>query len=57
MEKRAWVIHTLLECKDCGKQFHSYKNGQALAAKHAKHYGHYVTGEVALAIRYDGHKS
>ena len=54
MKKEIWVIHVLAECQDCGKQFENYKNGQALAAKHAKHYQHLVTGEIGLAFNYNG---
>lgn len=54
MNKSIWVIGVVAECEDCGKKFESYKNGQALAAKHAKHHGHKVTGEVVLAFEYDG---
>jgi len=31
-----------------------YKTAQALAAQHAKTYGHVVKGEVGLAFTYDG---
>ena len=44
----------MAECVDCGKVFDNFKNGQALAAKHAKDMGHLVTGEVGLAFTYDG---
>ena len=42
------------ECEDCGKVFTNYKNAQAVAAKHAKTYGHKVVGEVGLSVEYDG---
>jgi len=42
------------QCQDCGKVFQNYKNGQALAAKHAKDKKHLVLGEIVLAFRYDG---
>lgn len=54
LKKRVWKIHTVGECEDCGKKFQNYKNGQALAAKHAKHYRHRVRGEIGLAFDYDG---
>ena len=54
MKKSIWVVHVVAECQDCGKQFQSHKNGQALAAKHAKHYKHLVHGEVGLCFDYDG---
>jgi hypothetical protein len=56
MTKSSWVIHVLATCTTCGKEFSNYKNGQALAAKHAKQSGHLVTGEIGLAFRYDGTK-
>ena len=54
MKKKCWVVHVNATCQDCGKQFSYYKNGQALAAKHAKEKGHLVEGEVGLAFEYDG---
>jgi len=54
VRKGIWVIHVASTCEDCGKEFDNYKNGQALAAKHADKYKHKVTGEVALAFEYNG---
>jgi hypothetical protein len=54
LKKSTWKVHTIAKCKDCGKEFDDYINGQALAAQHAKKYGHLVTGEVGLAFKYDG---
>lgn len=54
MKKSIGVVHAVATCKDCGKEFQYYKNAQALAAKHAKKYKHYVYGEVGLAFDYDG---
>jgi len=54
MKKHIGVIHVNATCRTCGKEFMFYKNGQALAAKHAKHYGHVVEGEVTLMFEYDG---
>ena len=56
MKKDIGVTHNIAECQTCGKRFDSYKNGQALAALHAKTYGHIVTGEVGLSYTYDGTK-
>jgi len=36
MKKKTWKVHTIAKCEDCGKEFDNYKNGQALAAQHAK---------------------
>jgi hypothetical protein len=57
MKKGTWKVHTIAECEDCGQVFDNYKNGQALAAQHAKKYGHVVKGEVGLAFEYDGTKT
>ncbi len=53
MKKKIGVVHVSAECQDCGKRFDSHKNGQALAAKHAKDYKHTVFGEICLAFEYD----
>jgi hypothetical protein len=57
MKKKTWKVHTIAKCDDCGMVFENYKNGQALAAKHAKSKGHVVRGEIGLAFEYDGTKS
>lgn len=57
LKKSISVVHVLAECEDCGKQFENYKNGQALAAKHAKDKKHKVTGDIGLAFVYDGRDS
>jgi len=54
MKKATWKVHAIAQCEDCGKEFQNYKNGQALAAQHAKKYKHVVNGEVGLAFKYDG---
>lgn len=54
LKKSCWVVHVAATCEDCGKEFQSYKNGQALAAIHAKSKGHHVVGEVGIAFDYDG---
>jgi len=54
MQKSIGVVHFIAECKDCGWNTQSYKNGQALAAKHAKHYKHEALFEVGLSGFYDG---
>lgn len=54
MEKTIGVIGCIAECDDCGLKFESYKNGQALAAKHAKDHKHKVSGELVLFFEYDG---
>jgi len=57
MKKSTWKVHTIAKCDDCGKEWQSHTNGQALAALHAKTYGHVVHGEVGLAFEYDGRKN
>jgi hypothetical protein len=54
MTKRTWLVHVIYKCEDCGKECESWKNGQAVAAKHAKQHGHLVRGEVGLAFEYNG---
>jgi|GEM_PF-2920447 len=54
MKKTIGVVHAVACCDDCGVEFMNYKNAQALAAQHAKKYGHIVKGEVGLAFEYDG---
>ena len=56
MKKSIGVIHNVAKCEDCGAKFEQYKNGQALAAIHAKKHRHRVVGEVGLAYTYDGRK-
>lgn len=50
------VVHGLAECEDCGWKTASYKNAQALAAIHAKRYGHTVRGELGISFSYDGRR-
>ena len=54
MRKGIGLLDVDLLCEDCGKIFNNNINGQALAAKHAKHYKHRVTGEITICIVYDG---
>jgi len=53
MKRKYGVVHGLAECQDCGWSTTSYKNAQALAARHAAHYGHRVIGEIGCAYEYD----
>ena len=57
MVKRIGVVSCIALCQDCGEEFLSYKNGQALAAKHAIKYKHSVAGEVGIAFRYNGRET
>ena len=50
--KTTSVVHAIGTCTVCGKEFTNYKNAQALSAKHAKHTGHIVKGEIGLAFEY-----
>lgn len=56
MEKKIGVVHVYARCEDCGKEFENYRNGQALAALHAKTHRHKVVGDVGLGFVYDGKK-
>lgn len=51
------VVHGIAQCDDCDWQTDSYKNAQAIAAKHAKKYGHKVRGELGIAFSYNYHSS
>lgn len=48
------VVHGVAICQDCGWHTESYKNAQALAARHAKAHGHHVKGELGISFSYDG---
>lgn len=55
MESRTYsVVHGLAQCDDCGWSTQSYKNAQALAARHARAHGHKVRGELGIAFSYTG---
>jgi len=47
------VVHAIVKCEDCDWGSESYKNAQALAAKHAKKYGHKVRGELGISFSYN----
>ena len=53
MSRKYGVVHGVAYCLDCEWKTDSYKNAQAIAAKHAKHYGHRVDGELGIAFSYD----
>lgn len=50
--KKTWKVHTIAECRDCDWRTEGYKNGQAIAAIHAKIKRHKVVGEVGLVFEY-----
>lgn len=54
MKKSGGVVHAQFQCETCGVEYGNYKNAQALAARHAKVYGHVVRGDVGLSFTYDG---
>jgi hypothetical protein len=54
IKKTIGVHHSLAECQTCGKQWADMNNAQAVGAKHAKHYGHLVTVDVGITIKYNG---
>ena len=47
-----WKVHALAWCETCGKEFTNWRNAQALAAQHARRYGHRTRGEVGFAFTY-----
>jgi len=54
MIKEFGKTHTIAECVDCEWRNENHKNGQALAAKHAKHYKHKVSVDLGITGFYDG---
>ena len=48
------VVHCIADCEDCGWHTESYKNGQAIAALHARKHHHRVKGELGISFGYDG---
>lgn len=54
IKKHLGVVHLIAGCEDCEWESQSYKNGQALAAIHAKKHKHLVWYEIGLAGEYDG---
>lgn len=50
------VIHIVANCFECGKEFSNYSNAKEIAMKHADMYGHYISGEMAIAFHYQGKK-
>ena len=53
MKREYGVVHGVAHCLDCDWSTESYKNAQAIAAKHAKTYGHRVEGELGISFAYD----
>lgn len=53
MKRSYGVHHCVVECETCGWRSESYKNGQAIAAKHAKKYFHKVSGDLGISFTYD----
>ncbi len=53
-ERRYGVVYGTALCQDCGWETFSYKNAQALAARHALAYGHCVNGEIGISFLYAG---
>ena len=54
MTRTYGVVHGIAQCQNCGWSTASYKNAQALAAIHARRYGHRVVGELGIAFSYNG---
>ena len=53
MKREYGVVHGVATCETCGWETQSYKNAQALAARHALSHGHRVVGEVGCYYTYD----
>lgn len=54
MKRSYGVVHGMAACATCGWETQSYKNAQALAAIHARKYGHHVEGELGISFTYTG---
>lgn len=54
MKKTIWVTHFIADCLDCDWHNELHKNGQALAAIHAKKHKHTISYEIGLHGTYDG---
>lgn len=54
MTRRYGVIHAVVECEDCDWVAKNYKNAQANASVHARKYQHKVSGDIGIAIEYNG---
>ena len=54
MIKSFGKTHTIADCRDCTWRSENYKNGQALAAIHAKAHKHRVSVEVGISGYYNG---
>jgi len=54
MKKVFGKTHTIAKCMDCAWYNENYKNGQALAAIHAKKHKHKVQVEIGISGYYDG---
>ena len=54
MKRNFRKTHTIADCEDCDWGTQNYKNGQAIAAIHAKSKKHKVHVEVGLGGYYDG---
>lgn len=54
MKRSYGVVHGVAKCEDCDWKTESYKNAQAIAARHARKYGHKVQGDLGIYFEYDG---
>ena len=48
MRHQYGVVHGFAHCETCGWETYSYKNAQALAARHAKAHKHRVVFELGI---------
>ena len=54
MIKSFGKTHTIAKCLDCNWETQEYKNGQAIAAIHAKKKKHKVSVDIGITGFYDG---
>jgi hypothetical protein len=53
MRKKSWRVASQAECNDCDWVSTNDVNAQAVGAKHAKHYNHFVRVETVIVSYYN----
>jgi hypothetical protein len=51
---RKWLVHAVMRCEVCGKEWEDYLTAQNRAWTHAHRTGHLVKGELGYAVEYKG---
>jgi len=53
---KKWLVHAILECVDCHKEWQDYLTAQKCASNHARKTGHTVKGDLGYSVEYKGSK-